>query len=84
MSKSISTHAAKTHLSKIIEDVLAGAEVIICRGKTPVVKIIRYQPGAAPSTRPKVGTPTSAPVKYRTDAFTALSSDEDLESWGMK
>jgi antitoxin (DNA-binding transcriptional repressor) of toxin-antitoxin stability system len=36
----VTVHAAKTHLSKLIEAVLAGEEVVIARGKHPVVKIV--------------------------------------------
>ena len=32
--------AAKVHLSRLIEASLAGEEVIIAKGKTPVVKIV--------------------------------------------
>jgi prevent-host-death family protein len=33
-------HAAKTHLSKLIEAALAGEEVVIARGNKPVVKLV--------------------------------------------
>lgn len=33
-------HTAKTQLSKLIEAALAGEEVIIARGSTPVVKLV--------------------------------------------
>ncbi len=33
-------HAAKTQLSKLIEAALAGEEVIIARGKTPVARLV--------------------------------------------
>lgn len=38
----INTHEAKTHLSKLIDRVLAGEEVIIGRAGTPVVRMVRY------------------------------------------
>jgi prevent-host-death family protein len=34
-----SIHEAKTHLSRLIERAEAGDEVIIARGKTPVVRL---------------------------------------------
>ena len=43
-------HAAKTHLSRLIEAALAGEEVIIAKGKTPVVKIV-----ALPRSSFKIG-----------------------------
>ena len=37
-------HEAKTHLSKLIEEVLAGEEVIIAKAGKPAIKLIPYQP----------------------------------------
>ena len=34
-----SVHAAKTHLSKLLERAEAGEEVVIARGKTPIVRL---------------------------------------------
>ncbi len=84
MKKTLSTHEAKTHLSKVIEEVLAGAEVVICRGKSPVVKVVKYHQADEENARPKVGIATSAPVTYNDDAFAPLSNAQDLESWGVK
>ena len=36
---SVTVHQAKTTLSKLLAEVEAGGEVIICRGKTPVAKL---------------------------------------------
>jgi prevent-host-death family protein len=36
----VTIHSAKTNLSKLIEAALAGEEVIIARGKNPVVKLV--------------------------------------------
>jgi prevent-host-death family protein len=38
----VTVHAAKTNLSKLIEAVLAGEEVIIAKGKRPVAKIVPF------------------------------------------
>ena len=38
--KTVSIYEAKTHLSKIIQEVLNGEEVVIARGKKPVVKLV--------------------------------------------
>lgn len=38
-------HAAKTHLSKLIEAALAGEEVVITRGNKPVVKLVAIAQG---------------------------------------
>jgi prevent-host-death family protein len=40
MAMLVTIHAAKTNLSKLIEAALAGEEVVIAKGKTPVVKLV--------------------------------------------
>ena len=42
--KPIPIHAAKTNLSRLIERACAGEEVIIARGKVPVVKLVPLEP----------------------------------------
>jgi antitoxin (DNA-binding transcriptional repressor) of toxin-antitoxin stability system len=36
----VTVHEAKTHLSRLIADALAGEEIIIARGKEPAVKLV--------------------------------------------
>jgi prevent-host-death family protein len=36
---------AKTHLSRLIEQACAGEEVVIVRGKTPLVKLVPVDSG---------------------------------------
>ena len=38
--KVVKVHQAKTTLSKLIEEALAGEEVVIARGDTPVVHLV--------------------------------------------
>lgn len=41
----VTVHEAKTHLSRLIADVLAGGEVTIARrGKEPLVKLVMVDP----------------------------------------
>ena len=44
MTATVSVHEAKTHLSRLIERVLAGEEVVIARNKEPVVRLVREAP----------------------------------------
>ena len=48
----VSVHEAKTHLSRLIEKVLAGEEVVIARNKEPVVRLVREGP---PKKKPLLG-----------------------------
>jgi antitoxin (DNA-binding transcriptional repressor) of toxin-antitoxin stability system len=67
-------HAAKTHLSRLIEAALAGEEVIIAKGKTPVVKIV-----ALPKSGFKIGI-LEGQVGEGPD-FLEPMSEEDLALW---
>ncbi len=40
MSKVVNVHAAKTNLSRLLEDVLLGEEVVIARGGVPVARLV--------------------------------------------
>ncbi len=42
---------AKTHLSSLIEQACAGEEVIIAKGRTPLVKLVPLAGVAAPPVR---------------------------------
>lgn len=77
--KTVTTHEAKTHLSRLLAEVEAGEEVTIARGSRPIARLVPAK-ATAPRTRPKVGTRTSGPVKYADDAF-APASDAELKEW---
>jgi antitoxin (DNA-binding transcriptional repressor) of toxin-antitoxin stability system len=83
--KRVSTHEAKTHLSKLIAEVLRGEEVVILRGDQPVARLTAYlEPETESRLRPRVGTVTSpAPVRCSEDAFEATSGDELADIWGF-
>ena len=42
--KSVNIHQAKTHLSALVEDVLAGEEVILAKRGVPLVRLIAIKP----------------------------------------
>jgi prevent-host-death family protein len=48
----VSVHEAKTHLSRLIERVLAGEEIVVARNKEPVIKLV---PAAPPKKKPLLG-----------------------------
>ena len=79
--KTVTTHEAKTHLSRLLAEVEAGEEVTIARGTRPVARLVPVK-RTARRVRPKVGTCTSSPVRWAKDAFAPLS-DEELEGWGL-
>jgi antitoxin (DNA-binding transcriptional repressor) of toxin-antitoxin stability system len=72
-----SIHAAKTHLSRLVERACAGDEIVIARGKTPVVKLV---PTDSETPRRCFGA-----MKGRarvTRAFFEPLQDEELRAWG--
>jgi prevent-host-death family protein len=44
----INIHAAKTHLSRLIERVEQGEEVVLARAGRPVARLVPYRPRRAP------------------------------------
>ncbi|MBM4269408.1 MAG: type II toxin-antitoxin system Phd/YefM family antitoxin [Deltaproteobacteria bacterium] len=42
--KTVTIHAAKTQLSRLIEEVAAGEHVVIARGKEPVARLVPIEP----------------------------------------
>lgn len=80
--KQVSTHDAKTHLSRLLAEVQSGEEIVVCRSGVPVARLVPFAAAASTRTRPRVGTVTSPPVKLSSDAFDPLS-DEELAAWGL-
>ena len=78
--KTVTTHQAKTHLSRLLKEVQAGESVVILSGSVPVARLVAIRPEKA--SRPPVGTVTSPEVRYSDDAFRPLT-DDDLEAWGL-
>jgi prevent-host-death family protein len=74
----VSVHEAKTHLSRLIERVLAGEEIVIARKKEPVVRLVRE--GAA-KKKPLLGA-LKGQVEFNLDDgfFDPLPEDE-LAAW---
>jgi prevent-host-death family protein len=71
----ITVHEAKTHLSRLIADALAGEEVIIARGKEPVVKLVPVE------KKPK-RVPGLWKGKFEVpDSFFEPMSGEELALW---
>jgi len=47
MSKKVNVHAAKTQLSRLLQEALLGEEVIIARGGVPVARLVPVEPTPA-------------------------------------
>lgn len=78
--KTATIHQTKTHLSRMLKEIQGGETIVILNGTTPVAKLTAIDTPAL--SRPKVGTRTSAPVRYAVDAFQPLTDDQ-LKDWGL-
>ena len=74
----VTIHSAKTNLSKLIEAALSGEEVIIAKGKTPVVKLVPL-----PRSRFKVGILKGQLTGPGPDFFEPMD-EEELGLWEGK
>jgi prevent-host-death family protein len=45
MTKSVGVHEAKTHLSRLLDDVAAGEEVVITRRGEPAARLVALRTG---------------------------------------
>jgi prevent-host-death family protein len=72
----VTIHKAKTELSKLIERAERGEEVIIARGKTPVVRLV---PLAA--EQPKRGFGSMKGKVWLDDSFWEPLPEEELKLW---
>ena len=77
--ETITIHKAKTQLSRLIERVCRGEEIVIARGKQPVVKLVVIadkrgdrKPGA-----------WKGKISYTPDAFDPLT-DQELKDLGFE
>jgi prevent-host-death family protein len=46
--KQVNVHEAKTHLSRLLQEVEEGEEIVIARNGEPVAKLVRHQPALEP------------------------------------
>ena len=76
--RQVTVHAAKTSLSKLIEAALAGEEVIIAKGKKPVVRLV-----AIPQNTFKIGLLKGQLTGPGPDFFEPFAED-DLALWEGK
>jgi antitoxin (DNA-binding transcriptional repressor) of toxin-antitoxin stability system len=79
--KTITTHEAKTHLSRYLAEVEKGAQFTIARGRRAVAMLVPVK-AARSRARPKVGRIKGAPFDFPAAAFAPLTVDE-LKEWGL-
>ena len=77
--ETVTIHKAKTELSRLIEKACRGEEIVIARGKKPVVRLVAIQ---AALTKRKPGV-LRGKISYTADAFAPLT-DQELKDLGFE
>jgi len=75
----ITIHKAKTNLSRLIERACKGEEIIIARGKKPVVRLVAIE-NARGERKPGAW---KGKITYSDDAFAALT-DQEMKDVGFE
>jgi prevent-host-death family protein len=74
--ETVTIHTAKTTLSKLLQRVEAGEEIILARGKVPVAKLVPFQP---PSSKRRFGA-FRGMITIGQEFFEPLP-EEELAAW---
>ncbi len=74
--ETVTIHKAKTELSRLIEKACRGEEIVIARGKKPVVRLVAI-PESKPQRKPGI---LRGKLKVGAEFFEPLPPDE-LEFW---
>ncbi len=77
----ITTHQAKTHLSRYLAEVEKGKEFVIARGKSAVAMLVPLKK-RKPKARPKVGEHIGPIIEIPASVFAPLT-EEELKEWGL-
>ena len=75
--ETITIHKAKTELSRLIERACRGEEIVIARGKKPVVRLVAIEDNKG---QRKPGA-LRGKLKVGPEFFDAMPADE-LDAWG--
>ncbi len=78
--KTVTTHYAKTNLSRLLKEVQQSGDIVILSGHVPVGRLVPTS--LTQSRRPAVGTATSDKIVIAKDAFAPLDANA-LKEWGL-
>jgi prevent-host-death family protein len=77
--ETITIHKAKTQLSRLIEKACRGEEIVIARGKTPVVRLVAVESQSGK----RIPGAWKGKISYTPDAFAPLT-DQELKDLGFE
>jgi len=69
--KTINIQAAKTHLSRLIEEVISGEEIVLAKAGKPLVRLVPY----APTRAARVGAQLAGKIWVAPDCW---APDDDV------
>lgn len=75
MAKIVNVHEAKTHLSRLLEEVRQGREIILAKSGTPIARLVPYDALQA-------RVPGIAEGSFDDSFFDSLP-EEELTAWGQ-
>lgn len=78
----INVHAAKTHLSKLMDRAHAGEEIILAKAGVPYAKLVPYAPPAKPPREP--GRFKHLLKDVPSDIWFEPLSDDERDAWEGK
>ena len=79
MAKTVNLHAAKTQLSKLVDQATKGEEIIIAKAGKPMVRLV-----AVAAKRRRTGYGADKGKIWISDDFDAPLPDDVLKSFGVK
>jgi len=77
--KTVNLHAAKTHLSRLVDEAVEGEEVIIAKAGKPMVRLVPVAP-----KRRRTGFGADRGRIWISDDFDAPLPDDLLRAFGVK
>ena len=85
MSELVNIHQAKTHLSKLLERVAGGEEIVIAKAGEPVAKLVPYAGLVAPRVPGALtGQVTEPDACWEADDGALDSNDPLIDDPGMR
>ena len=79
--RTITIDEARSDLPNVLDEVAAGAEIIISRNDKPVARLVRLSE-EAPRPLRRVGETRGPKFQIPDEAFAPLT-DEELKEWGL-
>lgn len=77
--KTVNLHAAKTHLSRLVDEAAAGEEIVIAKAGKPMVRLVPFV-----AKRRRTGFGADKGKIWISDDFDAPLPDDILRAFGAK